>query len=226
LLISIVIPALNEERSIDSTLDAVTALHPECEVIVVDGGSTDRTVELVTRRRITLIASERGRGSQMHAGASLARGDVLWFLHADSRPAPESLRLIAAALQDRGVAGGHFQVQFDGDGLPARFMTWLYPRLDALGLCYGDSGIFVRADVSRRIGGFKSFPIFEDLDLVKRLKRAGRLARLRAPLFTSSRRFENRSFVVTFSRWALLQLLYWIGVHPRRLVSFYTPVRG
>jgi len=94
-----------------------------------------------------------------------------------------------------------------------------------LGLRYGDSGIFVRRTAYERVGGFAAYPIFEDLDLLRRLKTEGRFVTLPGPLITSSRRFEGRNFALVFGRWALMQILYWAGVHPRRLGRLYEPVR-
>jgi GT2 family glycosyltransferase len=162
----------------------------------------------------------------MHAGASAARGAALWFLHADTRPSADCAERIGEALRDPSVVAGNFHVLFDGDGRAARFLTWLYPQLRRLGLCYGDSGIFVRREAYQRLGGFRAFPVFEDLDLVRRLHKAGRVAHLRAVVTTSSRRFEGRSFALTFARWSFLQVLYWLGVHPNTLGRMYAPIRG
>jgi len=224
--LSVIIPTLNEARSISATLDAVAGLRGRVETIVVDGGSTDGTLDLLRRRGVRVIESERGRGRQLHAGARVARGAALLFLHADTLPPPDAAGLIAGALSDPRVVGGNFHIRFDGRRRAARFLTWLYPRLRRLGLCYGDSGIFVRADAYRRVGGFNPFPIFEDLDLVRRLRPAGRVVHLPATVVTSSRRFEGRSFALTFARWSALQALYWLGVHPRRLARLYAPVRA
>jgi cellulose synthase/poly-beta-1,6-N-acetylglucosamine synthase-like glycosyltransferase len=162
----------------------------------------------------------------MHAGAGIARGDVLWFLHADTIPPPDAPAQILNALRrDPKIVGGNFAISFDGTRLAARFLTWLYPQLRKLGLCYGDSAIFVRASAYRAVGGFKPFPIFEDLDLVRRLKRRGRLVHLGAQVVTSSRRFEGRSFAFTFARWSFLQMLYWLGVNPHTLSRLYAPIR-
>jgi rSAM/selenodomain-associated transferase 2 len=223
--LSIIIPVLNEALSIGATLDAVGRVRGRVEVVVVDGGSLDGTIEIVRRRGLRVIKSERGRGIQLHAGACAAEGEALWFLHADTLPPPEAAERIGQALLKEEVVGGNFRVRFDGRRRAARFLTWLYPQLRRLGLLYGDSGIFVRRETYRRIGGLKPFPIFEDLDLVRRLKRMGRMVEIPLTVVTSSRRFEGRSFTLTFARWAVLQGLYWLGVHPRRLVRMYRPVR-
>jgi hypothetical protein len=129
-------------------------------------------------------------------------------------------------LSDAQAVGGNFRIRFDGHQRAARFLTGLYPQLGRLGLCYGDSAIFVRREAYHRIGGFKPYPIFEDLELVRQLRRNGRMAHALATVTTSSRRFEGRSFALTFARWSVLQLLYWMRVHPRRLARMYAPVRA
>ena len=223
--LSIIIPTFNEALVINQILDAVMSVQGPVELIVVDGGSFDGTVEIVRGRGVRLILSERGRGLQMHTGACAARGDALWFLHADTQPCPESAERIAEALRDPKVVAGNFNVCFDGIRRAARFLTWLYPQLRKLGLCYGDSAIFVRREAYNQVGGFQPFPIFEDLDLMKRLRKQGRVVHLPAVVVTSSRRFEGRSFAVTFARWASLQVLYWLGVKPSTLARFYTAIR-
>lgn len=224
-LLSIIIPVFNEAHSIRTTLDAVKKIRGDVELIVVDGGSHDGTIEILNECGANVIEGERGRGVQMHAGASKARGDVLWFLHADTIPPIDAAEKITEALKDKETVGGNFHIRFDGDTRPARFLTWLYPKLRKIGLLYGDSGIFVRRDVYKQIGGFKPFPIFEDLDLVRKVKRTGRMIYLSSAVTTSSRRFEGRSFTLVFARWALLQLLYWLGANPYRLGKSYAPIR-
>ena len=224
--LSVIIPTLDEARSIGRTLDALKAAGAGVEVIVVDGGSLDATAEIARGRGARLLTSERGRGLQMHAGACAARGEALWFVHADTRPSAGCAVRIAEALGDPSVVAGNFEVLFDGATRAARFLTWLYPRLRRLGLCYGDSAIFARREAYRRAGGFRDFPVFEDLDLLRRLRKEGRVVRLPAPVTTSSRRFEGRSFALTFARWSVLQVLYWLGIHPRTLARLYAPVRG
>jgi rSAM/selenodomain-associated transferase 2 len=226
--ISVIIPTLDEAHSLGATLQAVarTGRGVRVEIIVVDGGSADATQEIAHAHGARLILSARGRGAQMHAGATVARGDVLWFLHADTIPPPRApAQMLDALRRDPEIVGGNFAISFDGTRLAARFLTWLYPQLRKLGLCYGDSAIFVRASVYREVGGFRPFPIFEDLDLVRRIRRRGRLVHLGARVVTSSRRFEGRSFACTFARWSFLQTLYWLGVSPHTLNRLYAPVR-
>ncbi len=224
--ISIIIPALNEAHSIGATLDAVSQLSGRVEVIVVDGGSDDDTREIANSRGAKVSASERGRGLQMHRGACAAQGDVLWFLHADTIVPADALDLIVEALRDPQVVAGNFEVHFDGRGWAARFMSWLYPRLRRLGLCYGDSAIFVRHETYEEVGGFKSFPIFEDLDLLRGLRKLGSIVHVQGTVVTSSRHFERRSFALMFARWVAMQALFWLGMRPRTLGRFYAPVRS
>ena len=224
--LSIIIPTLDEARSVGATLDAVAQLRGSFEVIVVDGGSSDGTLEIAREHGARVIASERGRGLQMHKGAYIAQGEALWFLHADTIIPADAAEQIIEALHEPRVVGGNFKIRFDGARRAARFLTWLYPQLRKLGLCYGDSAIFVRREAYRQAGGFKPFPIFEDLDLLRELRRLGHLAHLPATVVTSSRRFEGRNFALTFAGWAILQSLYWLGVHPRTLGRLYAPIRG
>ncbi len=224
--ISIIIPALDEAGAIGATLEAAARVKGGVEVIVVDGGSADGTAEAARARGARVITSARGRGAQMHAGALAARGEVLWFLHADTLAPADAAGCIARALLTPGAVGGNFRVRFDGNSAAARFLTWLYPRLRLLGLAYGDSGFFVRRAAYERAGGFKPFPVFEDLDLLRALWRQGRFVQADACVVTSSRRFEGRSFALTFARWSLLQGLYWLGVSPHTLARLYAPVRG
>ncbi|HEX7314498.1 MAG TPA: TIGR04283 family arsenosugar biosynthesis glycosyltransferase [Pyrinomonadaceae bacterium] len=224
--LSIIIPALNEARAIGATLEAAARVKGDVEVIVVDGGSADGTAEVARACGARVVSAMRGRGAQMHAGALAARGEVLWFLHADTLAPANAAECIARALLTPGAVGGNFRIRFDGASGAARFLTWLYPRLRLLGLAYGDSGFFVRRAAYERAGGFKPFPIFEDLDLLRALWRQGRFVQADACVVTSSRRFEGRGFARTFARWSLLQMLYWLGVSPYTLARLYANVRG
>lgn len=225
-VLSIIIPTFNEASVIGQTLDALAHFSETVEIIVADGGSHDETAQIVRQQKARLILADRGRGAQMHAGAHEAQGKVLWFLHADTIPPPNAPDLIVESLKSPRVVGGSFNVDFDSRQISSRFLSWFYRRLRSCGLSYGDSAIFVRREAYEQIGGFKPLAIFEDLDLVRRLKSKGCFAHLPAVVTTSSRRFAGRSFTLTFARWMLLQTLYWIGVSPQSLSGLYSPIRN
>lgn len=222
--ISIVIPTFNEATTIRELAASLAGLSGVSEIIVVDGGSQDDTVRLARECGLRVIEAPRGRGPQMNAAAKLARGDVLLFLHADTRLPDGAPAMIESALGDANACGGNFNLVFDGNTRDARLLTKLYPLLRLGGMCYGDSAIFVRRDVFERLGGYRDYPIFEDCDLYRRMKRVGRFVRLKACATTSSRRFEGR-FVRTFALWAAMQTGYWLGANPNWLNRVYKPLR-
>lgn len=221
---SIIIPTLNEAKVINNLADALRRLSGDFEIIAADGGSQDETVRLARESGLSVVEAPRGRGRQMNAGARLASGDVLLFLHADTRLPEGALAMIEDLLKDKRVCGGNFSLVFDGSSLGARLLTRIYPLLRLGGMCYGDSAIFVRRSVFERLGGYSDYPLFEDCDLYRRMRRVGKFVRLPASAVTSSRRFERR-FVRTFALWATMQVLYWLGVDPNRLNRWYKPLR-
>src|SRR5438552_9703506 len=162
-------------------------MRGDFEVIVVDANSPDDTAAVARAHGVKLVIAGPGRGAQMHAGAALARGEAIWFLHADTHPPVDGAERILDALASADVVGGNFGVRFDGGRIAARFLTWFYPQLRMLGLVYGDSAIFVRRCAYERIGGFRPYPLFEDVDLIRRLRRHGRLAHVPVPVISSSR---------------------------------------
>jgi rSAM/selenodomain-associated transferase 2 len=224
-IVSIIIPTLNEAHSIGKTLDAARRFSDLAEIIIVDGGSRDETISIAEDYDARILKAARGRGSQMRAGVFHAKGEILWFLHADTIPPPDAIEQILNALSDSSAVGGNFTISFDGEKRAARFLAWLYPQLRKINLCYGDSAIFVRRAVYEKVGGFEPFPIFEDLDLFGKLRGEGQMINLSAKVTTSSRRFEKRNFAFVFARWMFLQGLYWLGVSPYFLDKLYAPVR-
>ena len=221
---SIVIPTLNEEKAMGALTASLRQAPGEVEIIVADGGSADETVRLAKANDWRVVAAPRGRGPQMNAGAQVSTGEVIVFLHADTHLPEGAFEMIEAALADPRVAGGNFELLFDGKSREARWLTRLYPFLRLGGMCYGDSAFFIRRTVFEEVGGYRAYPIFEDCDLYRRVKRLGKFQRLAAAATTSSRRFEGR-FFRTFALWASLQVLYWLGVSPRRLGRLYRPLR-
>ena len=217
-MISVIIPTLDEEARI-ATLVAALASH--AEVIVADGGSIDETVNRATQAGATVIQAPRGRGPQMHAGVHHAEHDILWFLHADSTPPPNAIHAIRQAIE-AGANSGTFRLRFEN----APLMTALYAALQAIGVTYGDASLFTRRDVYEATGGFANLPLFEDTDLIRRLRRHGRFIRLDAAITTSNRRIESPvAFVRAWLVWITLQLLYWLGAPAPQLARWYRAVR-
>lgn len=228
--LSVIIPTLNEELTIKKMLDAVSRLVNIDEIIIVDGGSSDKTLEIIEnypyKKPFQIIkVTEANRGAQLHEGTKHAIGDVFWFLHADTIPAQGCGKNIKFFMRNTNNVGGNFELIFDGESRWARHLTRLYPKLRSIGLIYGDSAMFARRSTYEKIGGFRDLPLFEDVDLYKRLKRRGDFVYVRFPIKTSSRRFENRSFLRTFAKWSLFQGLYWVGFPPRLLAKRYKAIR-
>ena len=223
-MISIIILTLNEERSLPSLLDAICQQGADHEVIVVDGGSQDRTLEIAGCHGVRTLASPPGRGNGICVGAKAARGDVLFFLHADSTLPPGALDRINEVLAaDAQVVGGNFRLVFDGDTTFSRWLTGFYAWIRSIGLYYGDSGIFVRRSVYEALGGFRPIPLMEDLDFVRRIERFGRTCCIKdPPLITSSRRFEKRRPAQIVCGWVKIHALFWLGASPDRLAKIYS----
>ena len=165
MIVSVIIPTLNEERSIARTLDALSRLVNVAEIVIVDGGSSDKTIQIVENyegsKKIKLVKTDfANRGRQMSEGTKHANGDVFWFVHADTRPVQGCGKQIKELMRYNEVAGGNFKIIFDGKTKWARFLTWLYPHLRSIGLVYGDSAFFVRREVYEAIGGFCALPPF------------------------------------------------------------------
>ena len=222
-MISIIIPTLNEERSLPSLLDAVCRQGAEYEVFVVDGGSQDRTLEIARGHGVRTLPSPPGRGDGICVGAKEARGDVLFFLHADSSLLPGALnRINEVLLANPKIVGGNFRLIFDGDTPFSRWLTGFYAWIRSVGLYYADAGIFVRRSVYQALGGFRSIPLMEDLDFVRRLEQFGCTCCIKdPPLITSSRRFAGRRPLEILLGWVRLHVLFWLGVSPDRLAKIY-----
>lgn len=215
--ISVIIPALNEEANLPFAVRSVGCGH---EVILADGGSTDRTVKIAEKLGLKTIISGTGRGSQMDGAALRATGDILLFLHADSILPQGWERKVRETMREGFIAGG-FNLRIGSDKDRFRLAEKVISfRSRRLGLIYGDQAIFARKDIFFRAGGFRKLPLMEDIDCVKRLRGQGKVALISDEVITSSRRWEQGFLRNTFKNWFFLAL-YFAGVSPQRLYRWY-----
>jgi rSAM/selenodomain-associated transferase 2 len=226
--ISVIVPVLNEAQGISESLAALAPLRARGhEVIVVDGGSSDKTPDLARGAADRVASAPRGRASQMNAGAALARGEVLVFLHADTRLPEDAGARILQGLAASGRAWGRFDVRIEGASvfLPviAFFMNL---RSRATGIATGDQAIFVRRDAFERAGRFPSLELMEDIVLSRSLKRVSRPLCLADKAVTSGRRWERHGVLRTVFLMGWLRLAFFLGAAPASLARFYDGERG
>lgn len=219
--ISIIIPTLNEAAGITTALDSANRGH-DVEVIVVDGGSSDGTVDVASSHTARVLTSPPGRARQMNAGAAEATGEFLLFLHADTRLPAKFDEHVRRVLARPGTAAGAFKLHIDGSSRGLRLIErathW---RSQLLKAPYGDQAIFVRAELFHEIGGFPDMAIMEDLELIRRLRRRGRIVIAPAAVITSPRRWLTLGvFQATLTNLALVAA-YYMGVPPSRLARWY-----
>lgn len=221
--LSIVVPTLDEAAGLAAHLEALQPLRGQgCEVVVVDGGSRDATLEIARPLADVVLSAPRGRGAQLNAGARAAQGDLLLFLHADTRLPPGAVEAVRAALADGTHDWGRFDLQIAGRHplLPvvARFIGW---RSRLTGIATGDQAIFVRRRPFESAGGFPEIPLMEDVALSSALRRAARPACLGLRVVTSGRRWESRGVLRTILLMWWLRLLFWLGRDAASLARRY-----
>lgn len=221
--LSIIVPVLNETDGVESLLVSLAPfLARGAEVIVVDGGSEDGTADRARASGHTVITAPRGRGSQMNAGAAAASGEVLVFLHADTRLPPGADHLIEAALAEPGVVWGRFDVRLEGSHPLLRVVARMMNMRSRLtGIATGDQAIFVRRATFLEVGGYPDIPLMEDIVLSRTLKRRSRPACLATRAVTSGRRWEARGPVRTILAMWRLRLAFRFGADPRALALAY-----
>src|SRR5919202_5890002 len=227
--ISIIIPVLNEAATIEKTL---TRLHDiaDIEFIVVDGGGRDETVATAHRcaklfapsSELKVIPAVAGRASQMNAGAAVATGDILLFLHADTHLPPEFDSLVRQSLQNPGTVAGAFELRIDANLQGLRIIEKMVNvRSRVFSMPYGDQGIFIKATTFHNLGGFPNLPIMEDFELMRRLKRQGQITIVPASVLTSGRRWQKLGVLKTTLMNQLIITGYFLGIPPAILVRWY-----
>ena len=224
-MISIIVPVYNEESILSKTSANLQRLSGEAELIFVDGGSTDGSLELCEKLG-KLYRSEKGRAQQMNKGAHLAKGDILLFLHADSIVSPAALSSIEESVKSGALIGGCLTQRLDSDALVYRFIENfgnIRARLTAV--FYGDQGIFVTKKAFSRLGGFPEAPIMEDVIFSKRLRKFGRVRVLKDKIIVSSRRWQAEGILKTCARYTLVNILYRIGVPLKRIKNLCDDLR-
>lgn len=222
-MISVVIPALNEEMHLTRCIASIRADSFSGEVIVSDGGSIDRTREIALNHTgVKVIDSAKGRGTQMNAGAAVATGDILLFLHADTLLEQGWAKELCTSLEHASVIGGAFSFRIDNPEPRYRLVeAWVSMRCRIFRLPYGDQAIFIRKDAFQKLGGYKEIQLMEDVDLVSRMNKLGRISVLKKKAATSGRRWVSKGIFKTAAINQMTMLLYQLGVSPERLARFY-----
>jgi rSAM/selenodomain-associated transferase 2 len=220
LKVSVVITTLNEEKHIGNLIENLLAI-PEIEIIVSDGGSTDRTPEICRSYPVKFILGEAGRGKQLNRGAKAGEGDVFFFLHADSVINGEIFREMRQAVR-KGRGWGCCTMIFDHRALIYRWLAFTaWVRAKFFSSCYGDQGIFCQRDLFFQSGGFPETPIMEDLIFSGKLRRREKAVVLRARIITSTRRFQSQGIYFTIYKMQRAKLMYYLGKPLEEVTAFY-----
>lgn len=219
-----IIPALNEASNIGSAIASAQAV--EAEVLVVDGGSSDNTATVARGLGVRVLLSPPGRGRQLAAGAAVARGEILVFLHADAQLPPGYCEQVCTALTDPQTVVGAFRLRIAAKGAGLRLVEWgVRQRCRWLSMPYGDQGLFMLAETYRSLGGFREFCAMEDIDFVRRAHRRGKILTLWSTITVSPRAWQRRG-VVRFALWNTFCATAWfLGVGPERIAKWRSGLR-
>jgi len=219
--ISIIIPVLNESKFIENVCQRIHEMGNYREILVVDGGSQDETCQLAAPYA-SVLSSRQGRAIQMNTGAQSATGQILWFLHADCIPHPNSIDAIIDTIQNGHIVGGAFAYHLDADGLIYRVSEGLSNYKNKIfNIFYGDMGIFIKKGIFEMMGGYQEIPLMEDIDLCLRLKKMGKTVILPQQIVTSARRWKKEGPIKNIIRNWLLQLGWILGISADSLAKYY-----
>lgn len=234
-MISVIVITYNESAYIDSIIHQINdqVYHDKFEIIVSDGGSEDNTLEIAKKRKVLIVNSSKGKAWQLNAGAQIAKGDVLFFVHADMKFNPGTLSAIHNVIIKEGFDGGGFANIFDRHNEKIkRLGTWLNLRFlgnreqSDKGIFYGDNGLFVKKSVFKSLKGFSEIPIMEDYDFSFRMKQNFKIKKIYDPqIIVSARRHEKAGFIKTRLQWIFIRIFYKLGVSPWILTNFYKDIR-
>ncbi len=223
--VSIIIPVINEERIINQTLERLLSAKTSgaFEIIVVDGNVSGNTLQVITEKGIKKIKSPCGRGAQMNAGAIMSNGKILLFLHADTCLPKNAFDSVISACRSNHIIGGAFDLGIDSDRSGYRLIEKVVSfRSRLTRIPFGDQAIFITKKTFTEIGGYKKIPIMEDIDLMRRVKKAGhKIKIISEPVKTSARRWETEGIVYCTLRNFMLSTLFYLGVSPKTLKKYY-----
>ena len=219
--ISVIIPTLNEKDALPATL-ASAARTPQLEVVVADGGSRDGTIQIARDWGCRVISTSPGRARQMNRGAEESQSEYLIFLHADTRLPEKFQDCVRGTLAEPKVAAGAFRLQIEGSrGFLRLIEAGANRRSRYFQMPYGDQAIFLRSELFREVGGYPDLPIMEDFELIRRLRRRGRIALAPSSALTSGRRWKELGILRTTLLNQIVILAYLAGVQPTRIASWY-----
>jgi len=222
---SIIVPVFHEGERINDLIECVNRLDSDgnAEIIIVDGTEEKDTLTAIRSSHVIKISSARGRAKQMNAGASISRGEILIFLHADTELPVHALRKIGSFIEQTKYVGGAFDLGIKSDKLIFKVigtLSSLRSRLNRVPL--GDQAIFIRREYFNKMGGYKEIPLMEDVELLRRIKKSGdRIRIFNDRVMTSPRRWEKEGVIYCTLRNWVLQALYLLGVSPEKFTNFY-----